>query len=125
MNAKFGGFQTSPKLRLLPDLVVAVIRRLVWVLLVVVGEVSHEVAKAISEGIDILIHSLESVVALPNALVELQKFLIRDAVEPLLLIRPWVPGSFLFLLLFFPSMIMLLLLFLLLFFSFFLFFRVR
>ena len=48
MNAKFGGFQTSPKLRLLPGSVVAVIWRLVQILLVVVGEVGHEVTEVVS-----------------------------------------------------------------------------
>ena len=75
MNAKCGGFQTSPKLRLLPCLVVAT-----WwwlqVLLVEVGEVVHEVVEAISECTNILIHSMKSVVDLPHTLVELQKFII-------------------------------------------------
>ena len=47
MNAKFGGFQTSPKLRLLPCSVVAAMRQLLRVLLVEVGEVVHEVVEAI------------------------------------------------------------------------------
>ena len=58
MNAKFGGFQTSPKLRLLLGSVVAVIRRLVRILLVVVGEVGHEVTEVVSQGTHIFIHSL-------------------------------------------------------------------
>ena len=47
MNAKFGGLQTSPKLRLSPCSVVATMRRLLRVLLVEVGEVVHEVVEAI------------------------------------------------------------------------------
>ena len=51
MNAKFGGFQTSPKLRLLSGSVVAVIRWLVWILLVVVREVGHEVTEVVSKAL--------------------------------------------------------------------------
>jgi hypothetical protein len=86
MNAKFGGLQTSPKLRLLPCSVVAVMRRLLRVLLVEVGEVVHEVVEAISECTNVLIHSMKSVVDLPHALVELQKIIIGDVVVPLLLL---------------------------------------
>ena len=44
MNAEVGGFQTSPKLRLSPGSLLAVVWwRLLLVLLVVVGEVAHEV----------------------------------------------------------------------------------
>ena len=68
MNAKFGGFQTSPKLRLLPCLVVAVIRRRLRLLLVEVQKVVHEVFEGISECTNILIHSMKSVVDLPHAL---------------------------------------------------------
>ena len=114
MNARFGGLQTSPKLRLLPCSVVAVIRRLLRVLLVEVGEVVHEVVEAISECTNILIHSMKSVINLPYALGELQKFIIGDIVIPLwllwLLISPRVPGSSFLLLLIlpFPSSIVLL-----------------
>ena len=66
MNAKFGGLQTSPKLRLLPCSVVAVIRRLLRALLVEVGEVVHEVVEAISECTNILIHSMKSVADLSH-----------------------------------------------------------
>ena len=45
MNAKIGGFQTSPKLRLSPGSLLAVVRRLLLVLLVVVGEVAHEIVE--------------------------------------------------------------------------------
>ena len=69
MNARFGGFQTSPKLRLLPGSVVAVIWRLTRILLVEVGEVGHEVTEVVSQSTHIFIHSLKSVVDLPNALV--------------------------------------------------------
>ena len=48
MNAKFGGFQTSPKLRQLPGIVVAIIWWLVRILLVVVREVGHEVTEVVS-----------------------------------------------------------------------------
>lgn len=117
MNAKFGGFHTSPKIRLLPCLVVAVIQRWLRVLLIEVGEVVHEVVEAISKCTNILIHSMKSVVDLPHALVELQKFIIGDIVIPLLLwwwfVGPSVPHiSFwllLLLLLSFPSSVVLLL----------------
>ncbi len=72
MNAKFGGLQTSPKLRLLPCSVVAAMRRLLRVLLIEVGEVVHEVVEAIGECTNILIHPMKSVVNLPNTLAELQ-----------------------------------------------------
>ena len=121
MNAKFGGLQTSPKLRLLPCSVVAAMRRLLLVLLVEVGKVVHEVIEAIGECTNILIHSMKSVVNLLHALDELQKFIIGDIVVPLWLllwlIGPRVPGaSSLLLLLPFPSSVVLLMLLLFLFF---------
>ena len=123
MNAKFGGFQTTPKLRLLPCLVVAIIWRRLRVLLVEGGEVVHEVVEAISECTNILIHSMKSVVDLPHALAELQKFIIGDIVIPLWLmvwlIGPRVPGAsslLLMLLLPFPRSVVLLMLLIFLFF---------
>ena len=123
MNARFGGLQTSPKLRLLPCSVVAIIRQLLRVLLVEVGEVVHKLVEAIGECTNILIHSMKSVVNLPHALAELQKFIIGDIVVPLWLllwlIGPRVPGAsslLLMLLLPLPSSIVLLMLLIFLFF---------
>jgi len=78
MNAKFGGFQTSPKLRLLLGSVVAVIWRLVRVLLVEVREVGHEVTEVVIQSVHIFIHILKSVIDLPNALVELLELLVAQ-----------------------------------------------
>ena len=119
MNPEFGGLQTSPKLRLLPCSVVAAMRR---VLLVEVGEVVHEVVEAIGECTNILIHPMKSVVNLPHALAELQKFIIGNIVVPMLLmwlIMPRVPGgsSLLLLLVPFPSSVVLLMLLFLFFFA--------
>ena len=116
MNAKFGGFQTSPKLRLMSGSVVAVIWRLERILLVVVREVGHEVIEVVSQSVHIFIHILKSVVDLPNALVELLELLVRDvAISLLWLVGPRVPRSSLLLLLSFPSRIVSLLFLLLLF----------
>ena len=123
MNAKFGGLQTSPKLRLLPCSVVAAMRLLLRVLLVEVGEVVHEVVEAIGECTNILIHPMKSVVNLPNTLAELQKFIIGNIVVPMLLlwlIGPRVPGAPSLLLLLvvpFPSSVVLLMLLFLFFFA--------
>ena len=122
MNAKFGGLQTSPKLRLSPCSVVATMRRLLPLLLVEVGEVVHEVVEAIGECTNILIHPMKSVIDLPNTLCELQKFIIGNIVVPMLLlwlIGPRVPGatSLLLLLVPFPSSVVLLMLLFLFFFA--------